>query len=68
PAGSTVTVSADFALQRVDLYNTSGALVLSLPASGNQMDISLEGLHPGTYVVAVATAAGTATRKLTVER
>ena len=68
PAGGTVTVSADFALQRVDLYNTAGALVLSLPASGNQMDISLEGLLPGTYVVAVATAAGTATRKLTVER
>ena len=68
PASGTVTVSTDFSMHRIELYNTAGLLVMSTPASGTRIDLLLDGLLPGTYVVAITTTKGTSRRKLLVDR
>lgn len=67
PASGTVSVSTDYTMHRIELYNTAGLLVMSTPVSDTRIDLPLDGLLPGTYVVAITTTKGTSRRKLLVK-
>ena len=66
PASGTVWVTSGFNLRRVDIYNTQGILVHSQSVYDHHDDVSLEGLLPGTYIVAIVTYNGTTHKKLVV--
>ena len=66
PATVSAKVVSSLGLQQVELYNTAGDLVHSQQASGFSATLDLSPLPSGTYILRIATPAGTAVKKLVV--
>ena len=69
PASGSVTVSlADGAPlpARLDLYSPEGRLVATFTMAAPTLQLPLDGLAAGTYLLRLAATDGTATRKLVV--
>ncbi|OPZ01900.1 MAG: N-acetylmuramoyl-L-alanine amidase [Bacteroidetes bacterium ADurb.BinA395] len=56
PATDHVVISSKTAnLKTIAVYDTKGRLIRAMNAAGNQMNLSLEGMTPGLYIVQVQT-------------
>ena len=67
PAASRVVLESDSPIETVTIVNSLGQQVCSLQAGGRtQVALGTESLARGIYLVTVATAQGTATRKLSI--
>ena len=68
PAGEVVNVLSSYRLESVAVYDLSGRLLLEQPAEGLSATLDVSALPRGTYIVAIRTLQGVATKKLVVER
>jgi hypothetical protein len=65
PASDVVTIENLNAIRDISVYSVTGALVLSKAISGqNSVNLNVASLPAGSYIVRVATAAGTTTQRL----
>jgi len=56
PATDHVVISSKTAnLKTIAVYDTKGRLIRAMNAAGNQMNLSLEGMAPGLYILQVQT-------------
>lgn len=67
PASSRVVVASSAALRRVTLYDLQGHAVYDQDATGFTVEIDVQSLSSGLYIVAVITSQGLITQKLTIE-
>ena len=68
PAGSHVEIKADsYGEYTVELLNANGGVELQAAFSGTKTSLDLSALPSGTYIVRIATTAGTAYKKLVVK-
>ena len=67
PAGEVVNVLSSYRLKSVAVYDLSGRLLLEQPAEGLSATLDVSALPRGTYIVAIRTLQGVATKKLVVE-
>ena len=68
PAGSHVEIKADsYGEYTVELLNARGTVALQAAFSGTKTSLDLSALPSGTYIVRIATTAGTAYKKLVVK-
>ncbi len=68
PALESVTITSSFSLSNIELYTTAGVLVYSENATGHNIEVNLEDLRQGTYIVAIRTHNGTTHKRLVVSR
>ena len=68
PAGEVVNVLSSYKLESVSVYDMTGRLVLEQRAEGISAVVNVSALPKGTYIVAIRTQQGVATKKLVVER
>lgn len=68
PASSSVFVSADREITEIQIYATSGELVLRERTTGVGARVDVSTLSPGAYTMLVATSSGMYTRTLLVQR
>ena len=68
PAADQVQVLSSFGLSQIELYNAAGVRLLEQKATGYSATLDVSALPAGPYLVRIATAAGTVTRKLVVQR
>ena len=68
PATERVQVLSSFGLSRIELYNAAGVRVHEQKAEGYSLTFDVSALPAGPYLVRIATAAGTVTKKLIVQR
>ena len=68
PAGEVVNVLSSYRLVSVAVYDLSGRRMLNQPAEGLSATLDVSALPRGTYIVAIRTLQGIATKKLMVER
>ena len=68
PAAEQVQVLSSFGLSQIELYNAAGVRLLEQKATGYSATLDVSALPAGPYLVRIATAAGTVTRKLVVQR
>lgn len=68
PASESVTITSSFSLSNIELYTTAGVLVYSENATGHHIEVNLEDLRQGTYIVAIRTHNGTTHKRLVVSR
>ena len=68
PAGEVVNVLSSYRMESIAVYNLSGRLLLEQPAEGIYATLNVSALPRGTYIVAIHTLQGVATKKLVVER
>ena len=66
PASGQVVVSSSFDMINIDIYTAQGILVYSAHPNNHRQEISLDGLHAGTYLVVIDTYAGTTHKKLVI--
>lgn len=67
PTNGVLTVEAE-GMTQVSVYNALGQCVLIKEVAENQMDLNLQGLVPGLYLLRVKTENGTDLRRITIER
>ena len=67
-AGAVVNVLSSYRLESVAVYDLSGRLLLEQAAEGIYTTLNVSALPRGTYIVAIRTLQGVATKKLVVER
>lgn len=65
PTTSTFTVEAE-GLEHVTVFNTLGQKVYDMNCQGESVDINLNGVETGIYMVRITTAKGMATKRVTV--
>jgi hypothetical protein len=68
PAGEVVNVLSSYRLVSVSVYDLTGRQMLKQPAEGLSATLDVSALPRGTYIVAIRTLQGIATKKLVVER
>ena len=68
PAADQVQVLSSFGFSQIELYNAAGVRLLEQKATGYSATLDVSALPAGPYLVRIATAAGTVTRKLVVQR
>ena len=68
PAGEVVNVLSSYRLVSVAVYDLTGRQMLNQPAEGLSATLDVSALPRGTYIVAIRTLQGIATKKLMVER
>ena len=68
PASEVVNVLSSYRMESIVVYDLSGRLLLEQPAEGLSATLDLSALPRGTYIVAIRTLQGVATKKLVVER
>ena len=66
PASEVVNVLSSYMLESVALYDLTGRLVLEQPAEGISALVKVTALPRGTYIMAIRTQQGVATKKLVV--
>lgn len=66
PATDFVTFRAFSNIQKVELFNMGGAMVVEQPNTGAEATVYLNGLNAGVYVAKVYTDGGIATKKIVV--
>ena len=67
PAHGVVSVVSSLRLERVAVYDLSGRCVVEQEASGISEVVDISSLAPGTYIAALHTSYGIATKKLVVQ-
>jgi hypothetical protein len=67
PAQNFVRIDCSTEIASIEIYNTNLQLVNSKSVGNNQVDVQLESMNPGYYIVKIITATGTLYRKLTIE-
>ncbi|MBQ6237948.1 MAG: T9SS type A sorting domain-containing protein [Bacteroidales bacterium] len=67
PASGSVTVASSFRIAEVELFGLDGRSLLRSKADAMSTTLNLDGLAAGTYIVRIATTAGTAYKKLVVK-
>ena len=67
PAGEVVNVLSSYRLESVTVYDLTGRQVLEQRAEGISTVVNVSALPRGTYIVAICTQQGVATKKLVVE-
>ena len=68
PAGDWVSVLSAYRLVSVAVYDLAGRQMLEQPAEGISATLEVSALPQGTYIVAIRTLQGVATKKLVVKR
>ena len=68
PAGGQVQVISSYRLEKVTVFDLNGRKVLEQESDGIVTSFDVRDLPSGTYIVAVHTLQGVATKKLTVSR
>ena len=68
PTSEVVNVLSSYRLESVAVYDLSGRLLLEQAAEGIYATLNVSALSRGTYIVAIRTLQGVATKKLVVER
>ena len=56
PAESVLTVDTDVPMEHVSVLDLTGRAVLQLPAAGYHLDVPLDGLSQGVYVIHIKTS------------
>ena len=67
PASGSVTVASSFRIAEVELFSLDGRSLLRSKVDAMSTALNLDGLAAGTYIVRIATTAGTAYKKLVVK-
>ena len=67
PASEVVNVLSSYRLESVAVYDLTGRLLLEQPAEGISAVVKVATLPRGTYIMAIRTQQGVATKKLVVE-
>ena len=67
PAHGSVSVVSSFQLSRIVLYDLSGRRMLEQEADGISATLDISSLAPGSYIAAIHTPHGIATKKLIVK-
>ena len=67
PASEVVNVLSSYRLESVAVYDLTGRLLLEQPAEGISAVVKVGTLPRGTYIMAIRTQQGVATKKLVVE-
>ncbi len=67
PAHGSVSVVSSFQLSRIVLYDLSGRRMLEQEADGISATLDISSLAPGSYIAAIHTPHGVATKKLIVK-
>ena len=67
PASGSVTVASSFRIAEVELFSLDGRSLLRSKVDAMSTTLNLDGLAAGTYIVRIATTAGTAYKKLVVK-
>ena len=67
PATGKARVTSSFGLTQIDVYDTRGRLLHSLPATGLKADLDVSSWPRGTYLLRIQTPAGPTTKKLLVQ-
>ena len=65
PTTNRFTVEGE-GLNHVSVYNTLGQMVYDMDCHGESVDITLDNVETGIYMVRVATAKGIVTKRITV--
>jgi hypothetical protein len=65
PTTNRFTVEGE-GLNHVSVYNTLGQMVYDMDCHGESVDITLDNVETGIYMVRVATAKGMVTKRITV--
>jgi len=68
PANAQAFITSLEDMKRVTIFNATGQLVFDQNTTGRQFELKTAGYTIGLYMVRVETAAGIATRKLTIRR
>lgn len=68
PASSILTATAAEPVDRVDVYDLTGRMVLSVQGSGAAVQLDVSQLPAGKYTARISTPGGTAVRPLVVAR
>ena len=67
PVNDKLTIEAQEAVEKVEIYNVMGALVYSQKSCGEKVEITTADLPAGTYVVRMTTKNATETRRFVKE-
>lgn len=67
PARGSVTVSSSTELKSIVFYNAQGVMMLNQTLSGYSVEVNIDGLLQGAYVVDIITTNGTASKKLVIK-
>jgi hypothetical protein len=68
PASSVLSVISDVEIQKVEVINTLGAVVLSQNAGAADLRIDISQINPGMYFLRLNAGAETITRKINISR
>ena len=68
PATDHVLVESEVGLERLEIYNSAGALVATLSVSGTSAGVDTRTLPAGNYVLKVHTPIGSVGKKLIISR
>ena len=66
-ASEVVNVLSSYRLESIAVYDLTGRLLLEQPAEGISAVVKVGTLPRGTYIMAIRTQQGVATKKLVVE-
>ena len=67
PAHDVVNVLSSYQLKSVAVYDLTGRQLLEQPADGMTATVDVSSLPRGTYILAIRTLQGVATKRLLVE-
>lgn len=67
PASDIVNITSKQNINKVELYNTAGALVSSTQATNNICKINVNTLKPGIYLARIYTEKGISTNKIVIK-
>ena len=68
PAGEVVNVLSSYRLESVAVYDLAGRLIMVQDAEGISAMVNVSALAQGTYIMAIHTLQGVATKRLVVRR
>ena len=66
PTSGAVSVVSSYSISRIKVYDLGGRVVMEQQCEGLSASLDVSGLASGTYIVAIHTPAGVATKKLEV--
>ncbi|MBP5546868.1 MAG: T9SS type A sorting domain-containing protein [Bacteroidales bacterium] len=66
PATGKVRITSSFGLTQINVYDTKGRLLRTLPATGLKADLDVSSWPSGTYLLRITTPVGSTTKKLLI--
>lgn len=67
PAATTVYITAQNQIEKIEFISLSGKSVLTIPGNGNGMQADIQSLAAGVYLVKTTTAQGTGIQRISVK-